>query len=356
MFKETYKEALDAYETFWERTNKKRPIVNLCYGTPDYQMYRQPESLEEKYLDMKYRHEAFKRRRDGLGYMAEGVPTCPSNFGPGCVAACIGSDFKLMPDTIWFGSEKVIEDPENIPSLEFNEQSEMWQLVKKSHEEFSSDEETHFTIADLGGILDIVAALRGTEELLYDLYDYPDEVKEISAKVKKAWFKAFDLSVDAMMKYNQPFDSWMNIPSEKPWYPIQCDFCYMISPDQFEEFVLPDVTDQVNHMPRSIYHLDGAGEIPHLDMLLDIENLTGIQWTPGAGKEPLYDEKWFPLYKKIQDKKKNLVLIGGVEERHMEEAERLVKSLDPTGLYFNVYASSKEKAEEMLEKITRWSE
>ena len=82
----------------------------------------------------------------------------------------------------------------------------------------------------------------------------------------------------------QPYKNWMNIPSSKPWYPIQCDFCYMISPEQFEEFVLPHLVEQVEHMERSVYHLDGVGELTHLDTILDIEGLTAIQWIPGGGR------------------------------------------------------------------------
>ena len=92
-------------------------------------------------------------------------------------------------------------------------------------------------------------------------------------------------------------------------------------------------------------------------MLLDIPDLNGIQWTSGAGNEPVTDEKWFGMYKKIQDKKKNLVLLHDVNERDMASVERLVKSVDPTGVYMRILnVSSKAKAEDMLEKITRWSE
>ena len=90
-----------------------------------------------------------------------------------------------------------------------------------------------------------------------------------------------------------------------------------------------------------------------MDMLLDIQGLTGIQWTPGAGKSELWDEKWFDLYRKIQDKKKNLVLLGGISERDEAGAEKLIKSLDPTGVYISFGCSSEDKAKEMVEKISR---
>ena len=76
----------------------------------------------------------------------------------------------------------------------------------------------------------------------------------------------------------------------------------------------------------------------------------------GDGKEPLPDPQWFELYRKIQDKKKKLVLLKGIDENDLAGAERLIKSIDPTGVFISVNCSSKEKAEDLLEKITRWSE
>ena len=153
----------------------------------------------------------------------------------------------------------------------------------------------------------------------------------------------------------QPYNNWMNIPSSKPWYPIQCDFCYMILPEQFEEFVLPHLVEQVEHMERSVCHLDGVGELTHLDTILDIEGLTAIQWIPGGGQPPLTDEKWFPIYKKIQEKGKNLVLVGGLSPVDMEVNEKLIKTLDPTGVFISHTARDKDAADRMVENIEKWS-
>ena len=229
-------------------------------------------------------------------------------------------------------------------------------MIEKAQRLYASDPDVHFSITDIGGIMDVVASLRGTQNLLYDLYDYPEEVKEFSKKVKAEWFRAFDHQLKMVMSADQPINNWMNIPSKKPWYPLQCDFCYMISPEQFEEFVLDDLIDQVNYMERSIYHLDGVGELAHVDRILDIENLTGIQWVPGDGKESVTDPKWYDLYKKIQDKGKNLVLLGGIDEKDTDRLERLVKTVDPRGVYLKIICSSKDSAEDLIEKITRWSE
>jgi 5-methyltetrahydrofolate--homocysteine methyltransferase len=79
----------------------------------------------------------------------------------------------------------------------------------------------------------------------------------------------------------------------------QPDFSYMISPKMFERFVMPDLDAVFSAMDHAFYHLDGKGQIPHLDMLLSIENLCGIQWIPGGGQPP--PEKWMDLLKRIRD-------------------------------------------------------
>ena len=356
MFTEKYKAALAEYEKFWERKNTKRPILNVSYQRPGTVPYRAPETLKEKWLGAEYKYNAFKHNSSIMEYAAEGVPMSFTNYGPGCLTACIGGGFSLQPNTIWFDTEQLITDWETPPEIAFDEQSELWQHLVQEQMLYAADPDVHFSITDIGGIMDVVAALRGTQDLLYDLYDYPDEVKEFAQKVKVEWNRAFAKQLEIVRNAGQPYNNWMNIPSSKPWYPIQCDFCYMISPNQFSEFVLPDIVDQVNSMERSIYHLDGVGELPHLDMILDIPNLTGIQWVSGAGDEPERDEKWFEIYRKIQDKKKNLVLMYSINEHDMEGTERLIKSIDPAGVYLSFGCSCKEKAEEMIEKITRWSE
>ncbi len=45
---------------------------------------------------------------------------------------------------------------------------------------------------------------------------------------------------------------------------LQCDFAYMISPQMFERFVLPDLTACCEALEHGFYHLDGKGQIRHL--------------------------------------------------------------------------------------------
>jgi hypothetical protein len=82
-------------------------------------------------------------------------------------------------------------------------------------------------------------------------------------------------------------------------YYLQCDFAYMISPRMFERFVMPELAACCAALDSAFYHLDGKGQIPHLDMLLSLPRLRGIQWVPGAGHPQA--EEWLPLLKRIRD-------------------------------------------------------
>ena len=350
---ENFGKKLIQYEKFWNREPVSRPILNI--NTRKREFFKKPESVEQKWLDENFIVESALHECQNREYIAEGMPFLFTNLGAGCLAACVGGNYKLDSDTVWYDRSPIIEEWENMPEIKFDTQSEMWQHVERIQKKAFAHSEFNTSITDLGGPLDILCALRGTENLLYDLYDYPDEVKAMTRRITKIWAEAFDLQKEAVKKADQPYNNWMNVPSLKPWYPLQCDFAYMLSPALFEEFVLSSIIEQVEHLERSIYHLDGVNQIPHLDMLLEIEGLTGIQWVPGAGQLPKWDEKWIPLYQRVQAKNKVLVLNGGFPVNDLKAAEKLIKSLDPRGVYFSFTAPDRDTAERLLECVEKWS-
>jgi 5-methyltetrahydrofolate--homocysteine methyltransferase len=95
-------------------------------------------------------------------------------------------------------------------------------------------------------------------------------------------------------------------------YMLQCDFSYMIGPRMFKQFALPELAATCQRLPRSFYHLDGVGEVPHLDHLLGIPELDGIQWIPGDGKPDC--AHWPEIYQRVHaGGKKIQIAYGGFE-------------------------------------------
>lgn len=79
----------------------------------------------------------------------------------------------------------------------------------------------------------------------------------------------------------------------------------MISPGMFGQFVAPELASSAARMTNAVYHMDGIGEIPHLEQLLAIDDIKGIQWVPGDG-EPS-KKNWDALLEKILASGKKLL-------------------------------------------------
>ena len=57
----------------------------------------------------------------------------------------------------------------------------------------------------------------------------------------------------------------------------------------------------------------------------------------------------------MQDKKKNIVLLGAIGG-NMAEIERLVKTIDPTGVYMTGWVASEDEGKRLVENVMRWCE
>jgi 5-methyltetrahydrofolate--homocysteine methyltransferase len=62
---------------------------------------------------------------------------------------------------------------------------------------------------------------------------------------------------------------------------------------------MPDLDTCCDYLDQGFYHLDGPGQIRHLDLLLSMPRLRGIQWIPGDGHPPA--DQWPDLLKRIID-------------------------------------------------------
>jgi len=166
-------------------------------------------------------------------------------------------------------------------------------------------------MTDLGGTLDVISTFRPGHNLLYDLYDFPDEVKRLTWEVHELWHRFFNEINEVLQPVNPGYSDWAKIYSDKPSYVLQSDFSYMISPDMFHEFVKPDLEASCSKLGRSMYHLDGVGQLAHLESLLTIEDLDAVQWVPGDGKPG--QEEWPEVYFKIHQAGKKIQIWNGFD-------------------------------------------
>ncbi|MBN1553121.1 MAG: hypothetical protein JXA11_00125 [Phycisphaerae bacterium] len=254
------------------------------------------------------RYEARLRHTRWYG---EAFPMWFVNFGPGSIAAYLGAKMGVAPDTVWFepAENRELADMH----LHFDSDNAIYQhalkVSRKAAERWA--DQVCVSIPDIGENLDILASLRSTDRLLMDTMDCPEQIDRLAGEITTHWLKYFE-AFHAATEAGHGHTAWSGHFSPGRTYILQCDFSYMISPEMFRRFVIPDLQTCCRHLDHSFYHLDGKGALPHLDALLQIEELHGIQWVPGAGQpNPAH---WPDLLSKIRQAGKLCMVYGTPEE------------------------------------------
>jgi len=269
-------------------------------------------------------------------YYGDAYPRWWLNFGPGMMAGFLGARVHSAPETVWFEPSELRPAAELHP--DYQADNPWWQQVKSLPQLAAQSWGRHVQVGhtDLGGNLDIVASLRTTQHLLTDLYDAPAEIERLVNEVTQLWLRYYDELYTLISPSCRGTTCWAPIWSAGKTYMLQCDFSYMISPAMFERFVLPDLAACCEHLDQAFYHLDGRGQIPHLDMLLSIPRLRGIQWIPGDGAPPPHE--WLDLLKRIIDGGKLCQLFVSAES-----ALSIVKNLGGKGFMLTVQDEMSEE-------------
>ena len=132
-----------------------------------------------------------------------------------------------------------------------------------------------------------------------DLMDRPEEIEAANQQITGFWLKYYAELQMITKQTGRGHSPWAPIWAPSSCYMLQSDFSAMISPKMFERFIMPDLVTCCEYLDYAFYHMDGKGQVPHLEMLISIEKLRGIQWIPGDGQPP--PEEWMPLLKRIRD-------------------------------------------------------
>jgi 5-methyltetrahydrofolate--homocysteine methyltransferase len=197
---------------------------------------------------------------------------------------------------------------------------------------------------DLNGPTEMLSRLRSPGKLALDFYDQPQYLKPALAEINQAWYGYWQACTEITAPLGGNFH-WMGIWSDRPSTDLQSDFSCMMSPEMFDEYFLPFIDEQTTMVERTIYHLDGPGAVRHLDSLLGLPDLDGIQWVPGAGAKPTVE--WLPLLKKIQDAGK--LVYAYCESNNVR---KILSELRPEGVMLVTSCESVEEAEQLLESVT----
>jgi len=332
------------YTAYWNRENHDRPLIWVLAPAanplPDIPA---PEAMKDKWEDIEYLVASTRRQIENTYYGGEAIPVFNPNLGPDILGAIAGCELEYGQDTSW--AVHCVHNWDDYPELVFNTNNRYWKKIEAITKAAVEDAQGDYLvgITDLHPGTDGLASLRGPQELCLDMLD---NGKQIKARVDQLFeiYKEVYMRLEAIISPHQEGSTnWMGIwhPSKR-WYVTGCDFSCMINSDAYEEFVVPGLIKELAFLDASIYHLDGPGALRHVDRILELPQLNGIQWVYGAGQPGA--RHWLALLKKIQ-KAGKLIHINC----RLADVETVCSELEPEGVLLVVEGcQSPSEAEDLL--------
>lgn len=265
-------------------SNYRKDILAACYDF-DLSVRDATATIERAYADVAFLGDAFP-----VFYMRS----------TGVLGAFLGQKWGInrAQGTVWLG--KTGKTLEEIAGIELERDNPL--LVRSL--ELTKDIQSRFNgniavgLPDFGGVFDILASMYDPNELLPDLCLEEDDVKAAAWNIYRRLEEAeklFEAQIDpsGILGYT----CWATMLSQKPYYVMQNDFSAMISAEMFDDYYLPILREESRIADRTFYHLDGPAAVRHLDSILTVDEIAGVQWVNGAGAPGL--DKWPELYRKI---------------------------------------------------------
>jgi hypothetical protein len=342
--------ARQAHEAWWAG-ELDRPLVLLSGPTPEAASLPEWLSYIPAYGDLPIEQivDLAEQHMRATWYAGDGYPYLFTNYGAGSMAAYTSLALGQHSEHggVWFHAatgaplqQLRIQARTDTPWFVHTDQ-----YVRAVTQRIG--DKTQITLPDLGGALDILASIRTTERLLTDLIDRPQQVQRLVQETAEAWWTYYEHFRAITARRCPGTMAWAPVWSPRRTYMFQSDFSYMISPAMFERFVVPELRAACRRVEHGFYHLDGIGQLGHLDYLLGIEALRGVQWVPGAGrKDPC---QWPEVFKKILASGKRIQTWASPDE----VLDVIAYTGGARGIVFQVRGLGEEQADGYFARVCR---
>jgi len=338
----------------WWNASLEGPLIQLLLAGPG-----QPSAVEER---EHHRHiarygsrvsaeeivETRARALERVYHLGDACPVATFSPAPVCAAAFLGCDCEVTRSSVWTRMEPSCDpaalslryDPDNAHLVRFR------RVCRAAQARFG--DRVLVPLPSLGHNLDLLAPFVDNNRLLVDLYDQPAEIERLVWEIHACWFDIVE-DIDRALGRPVPGYAGFNLLySSTPCYNLQCDFSAMISTEMFCRFALPEIVASARRLGRATFHLDGPGMLPHLDSILEVPEIAGVQWVPGPmGGDVTRD---IDIYRRIRKAGKRIELSGPPE--HLDLLVDLLGSAE--GVYFRCTPLPLDRAERAAEFLMRY--
>lgn len=375
----------EKFRNYWNHKNTGRPLMCVIARRPEVEQfsdgtpveggyldqicqgkyYNMPEELKWKDMEDKYQNaqrivDRYRYFCETHAFLGESFPNLNIDFGPGSLAAYLGSDIGFKEDTVWF--KKCLDSWDGVPKLQFDPENKWFkkhlQLAKDCRELAGKD--FYVDMPDLMENIDVLASLRGAQDVLMDLLDEPEKVGERIKEVTDCYYDYYNRFYDVIKDEEggnayTVFQIWGPGRTVK----LQCDFSAMMAPDDFRTYIQPSLKAQSEKADHVLYHLDGPAAIKHMDALMEIDGIDALQWTSGdAGPDGTLPD-WDVIYDKAIAAGKSIwvKVYSGEFEDWIRNVDRIVKKYGSHSLFLLFPEMSMKQAVYLLDYAEKnWSD
>jgi hypothetical protein len=363
MNKENWDETQKRFITWWQGEKTDSPLMWIVAKRKEpseaIEPEQKPETPQDFHMSLDVNIPKMRNYIRNHKYLADSFPYLELNIGPGSMAPYLGSEPVFAWDTVWY--KGCVKSWDNF-QIDFDENNKWFKyhldVIRQA--QMRAKSEFLVSIPDIIENLDILSALRGPQDLCYDLVDEPETVKKLVQKIDELYFKYYDAFYNIVKEPDgsscyTAFNIWGPGKTAK----VQCDFSAMMSPTQYEELIVPSIRKQCRQLENSIYHLDGPAAIKHVGALMKIKELNALQWTAGAGKPDGGCKDWYKIYEKVRAAGKSLwiSLYDGEYKDWINSADEIIRNFGNRGIYFIFPEMTEDQAERLIDRaFCKWCE
>jgi len=349
LYKPDWEQTMENYKAWWNREDIGRCALSVVApkaGVKDLKPPALPEKVADRWMDHEYLKQINEFHMATTFYGGEAFPIWNPGYCWEGMFAYLGGKLTLAETTAW--GDPMISEGEltdyDCKQFQVDYTSDIWKKSVGLHELAVRESKGKSLpyIAALGVIGDVLASIRSSEQMLYDMMDCPDKVYEFEMHLIEVWEEVFnklyDITKDAAFGGTVP---WIGMWAPGKFYIPQNDFAYMISEEMFRNVFLDALERNLQMLDYSLYHVDGVGNFRHVDLLCELDRLNGMQILPGDGMpSPLY---YMDVLKRVQSAGKNLHITI-----RPEEVGEALENLSSKGLFIQTWCSSEEEAKALI--------
>jgi len=341
---------LARHQCFWDgRTEGEGAYIAVT--APKAELVLSSVTPEVKWFDTDYRVNMLEAEMENTFFGGDALPHILADIGPGILPALLGRPYRLADNTIWFDIEP-LETENEIENLSLQTHGFFHQKLTELTSRLCERGQNRYLtgIADMGGGLDILAALYQRENLLEDFVLDPQRITRLLRLVNRWWKEAVQEHERAIRKTQGWIISWVPIANRNSYYPLLSEFSAMISPDSFKQVSLPSLCDDARIFDQVIPIVDGEAYIRHLPYIFEIERLHAVEWIPnakyvasGIAQKDFASAESIAVCRTIQEHAK--LILDGISP---EQVPIVMDQISHDGVFLNVRCNNIHDAEEFL--------